>query len=749
MKKLIIMVLLTLVILTALGTVSVLALENPGRLPEFEEEVQNILSCIDPAMSDVEKALAVHEYFIMNYNYGRRTNDFEVDPSDAYTAYGIMVNKFGVCEAYTQAYKYIMEQLGIPCIIVTSTAMNHAWNMINVDGDWYHVDVTWDDSNNTHRNFLLSDKGIAATGHYAWDGNTAATSTKYDDAFWTNVESYLHYIDKHWYYVDRGIINSRYQDGFTINDYSKISDVGLITKYSFETDTHETVFSVKPQNYTYKDDGNSYKTKWKGGYTSIASYNDRLYYNTNNKIFSINTYGKDEKLVCTVTPPEFPLSDTVGKAYIVNMEIINGTIYYKSSEISDTFIAAELPSAAPSYTIATWAGRGGKILPSGNIRILKNKSRTFKITPESGLKITDVVIDGKSMGPLSEYTFRDITSDHTIQATFAAADGEWQLTMLDLDYDYESSIEVYSFSESLAAVRNLELDKTGFIDTSGKLVIPFNNNYESMSSFNNGVSAVCSNGKYGLINTSGEVVLPCIYNTIVAFSEGIAIVEKDGKFGFIDSTGKQIAPCIYENIRDFKNGVAWVYKAGEGFFIDTSGNVVSGYVDEDDFFSKDVLNPLYRDGKWGYSDSKGEVVVPYIYEQVGDFHEGMAYVSQNGKYGFVNTAGKLVIPTIYDEVGKFSEGMAYVSQNGKFGYMNKTGDLVVPCIYRYVGEFREGLAYVLPTEEYGPYKYGYINTAGEVVVPYIFDTARVFSEGIAPVVIDGRWAILKITTGKN
>jgi hypothetical protein len=676
--------------------------EPNSQPPEVEEEINSILSLIKPSMSDVEKALVVHEYFLLNYSY-----DYTYDPvyegksAESYTAYGIMANKRGACNAYTEAYKYIMERLGIPCIRVISTAMDHAWNMISIDGEWYHVDVTHDDSNEPgnghHMNFLRSDKGIAETGHYGWDGGVAASSTKYDNAFWINVLSYIYYIDGYFYYVDSGHITPRFQNGFTIIDSSKSPDNGFIKRYSFETNTHKTVYTVSAQTYTYKTKDRPYQNRWKGSNTRIATDNGRLYYNTNNKIYSINPEGKDNKLVCTVSLADFPLSSTTGIAYIKGIEIKNGTIFYKNSEDGDIYQAMVLPTALSTYTITAGAGTGGYISPSGSIELLQNKSRTFTITAKAGCTISDVLIDGKSIGAVEKYSFNNVSADHSIQVVFDVAGGEWQVIRMEEEFN-----EVYSFSEGFAVVERDQ--KYGIINTLGRLVIPFTNGYESISSYSNGLARVCKNGKTGCINTSGALVVPCIYDVIGNFQDGMAEVLKGGKFGFINTSGKLVIPCIYENIRSFINGVAWGFKNGESVFFDRAGNVVPTPANENDYFYLTDLTMICEGDKWGYADATGKTVVPCIYTYIGEFNDGLAYVYQNGKYGYVNTSGKVIIPIIYDMAGNFSDGLAYVSKNGRYGYIDKSAELVVPCIYEEAADFREG---------------------------------------IAPVVLDGKWALLK------
>jgi len=71
-----------------------------------------------------------------------------------------------------------------------------------------------------------------------------------------------------------------------------------------------------------------------------------------------------------------------------------------------------------TYTITTSAGTGGSISPSGNIPVYHGASLTFTITSNSGYKVVDVKVDGVSQGALNSYTFTNVTSNHTIEASF-------------------------------------------------------------------------------------------------------------------------------------------------------------------------------------------------------------------------------------------------------------------------------------------------------------------------------------------
>ena len=75
-------------------------------------------------------------------------------------------------------------------------------------------------------------------------------------------------------------------------------------------------------------------------------------------------------------------------------------------------------STVSSYTIKASAGNGGIISPSGNVTVARGKDQSFHINPINGYRISDVIVDGKSVGAVSTYTFDSVKANHTIQVKF-------------------------------------------------------------------------------------------------------------------------------------------------------------------------------------------------------------------------------------------------------------------------------------------------------------------------------------------
>lgn len=150
------------------------------------EEIQKILAeIIHPKMETLEKILAVHDYIIRTYNYDKHTE------GSPYAVYTFMKEKHGVCMAYALLFEKMLEQLQIPCYYVIGNAdgegdSGHAWNMVELDGQWYHIDATWDDIGSKHharqiryRYFLCNDDDMKKDHQWNFHHYPPCTSNRF------------------------------------------------------------------------------------------------------------------------------------------------------------------------------------------------------------------------------------------------------------------------------------------------------------------------------------------------------------------------------------------------------------------------------------------------------------------------------------------------------------------------------------------------------------------------------------------
>lgn len=113
----------------------------------FNTAVETALAGITPDMSQFEIELYLHDYLADRV-------DYVLDAPNAHNAYGALVEGKAVCEGYARAFQYLLMQAGISSYVVTGTSRgeDHAWNLVRIDGEYYHVDLTWDDASKKDAN---------------------------------------------------------------------------------------------------------------------------------------------------------------------------------------------------------------------------------------------------------------------------------------------------------------------------------------------------------------------------------------------------------------------------------------------------------------------------------------------------------------------------------------------------------------------------------------------------------------------
>lgn len=188
---------------------AVSAEEYASMIAECEEAAAKITRGIagNGALSDVEKALLIHDRLCERCEYNYNFDNY------CYTMYGALAKGSAVCDGYTKAYSYLLRLCGIDCRACISSALNHAWNLVKIDGIFYHTDVTWDDlgwgsymggisGGVQHTNFLRSNAGIVETKHTADDYYKPVNDGKYDSYFWQDSVTGFQYADGVIYFLD-------------------------------------------------------------------------------------------------------------------------------------------------------------------------------------------------------------------------------------------------------------------------------------------------------------------------------------------------------------------------------------------------------------------------------------------------------------------------------------------------------------------------------------------------------------------
>lgn len=257
----------------------------------LEEATKKALAVVKPEMSDLEKALVLHDYIALNTEYDYQGYLNGNLPNSVFTIEGTLVEGKAVCQGYALAYQYLLNKVGIESKYVASSAMNHGWNLVKIFGRWYHVDVTWDDpvwdqlGRVKHQYFLLSDAGIMGLKHYSWEvwGNgtetaPAAVSEVYNTYFWRNIDTGIWYYKEKMYYME---ISS--------------TTVGKIKCQSIY-DSSATVLATVDMKWPYVGMPNYY---W-GNSSKTILYNGQFYYSGPDALYRINLDGSGNTKIADV-----------------------------------------------------------------------------------------------------------------------------------------------------------------------------------------------------------------------------------------------------------------------------------------------------------------------------------------------------------------------------------------------------------------------------------------------------------------
>lgn len=117
------------------------AAQTADTLKKIEQATADVLDEAKKLSSDAERVRLFHDWIINRTVYTLKGESY-ISETDGPILYGK-----ALCEGYSRAFSYLCQSVGIECVCISGTADGggHMWNMVKVDGKWYHIDVTWDD----------------------------------------------------------------------------------------------------------------------------------------------------------------------------------------------------------------------------------------------------------------------------------------------------------------------------------------------------------------------------------------------------------------------------------------------------------------------------------------------------------------------------------------------------------------------------------------------------------------------------
>lgn len=165
---------------------------NTSNLSDKDKETLNMAKSvldeiITDGMSDYEKELAVYKW--MTANIGFDSGSMTVVPDDdskpVDNPNGVLKNHEAVCVGYATTFRLFMQMLGIDCMVVHDSYLSHSWDLVKLDGQWYHTDIYSDagsgEGNFSH--FNLNDETMMNSQEWNTDFFPAADGYEYNYAY--------------------------------------------------------------------------------------------------------------------------------------------------------------------------------------------------------------------------------------------------------------------------------------------------------------------------------------------------------------------------------------------------------------------------------------------------------------------------------------------------------------------------------------------------------------------------------------
>jgi len=238
------------------------------------------------------------------------------------------------------------------------------------------------------------------------------------------------------------------------------------------------------------------------------------------------------------------------------------------------------------------------------------------------------------------------------------------------------------FNDGMIPVKIKE--KWGYMNSEGKVSISAK--YDEVKGFGSGHAAVVSNGKFLIVNTSGEEIAiesPGVLE-VKEFSENLAPFRaSDKKFGYLDVNGKVSIKPQFESAGYFKNGIAWAKVDGKVGYIDPSGEwiIKPQFTSGGNFDAESGLARVKTGSEWGYVNKEGKVLRIKDSTVWEDFSEGLALGKKGGLFGFYNNEGTWAINSQFEGARDFKNGYAAAKKGDKWGMIDKSGKWVIEPAY--------------------------------------------------------------------
>lgn len=257
-------------------------------------------------------------------------------------------------------------------------------------------------------------------------------------------------------------------------------------------------------------------------------------------------------------------------------------------------------------------------------------------------------------------------------------------------------------------------ERKGLINSNGEYIVELETTIGGILQFKNDVAIfITTDGKHGVINKSGEIILPAIYKDILRDDDsGFIVMDTLENMGYINNQGDFIIPCKYDAVHQFNEGLTMVATSSKCGYVDITGTWVidSLYDDARDFGNG--LARVKRNEKWMFIDHKGKEVDKFQFDEIlTGFTCNRAFIKKDNRIELIDTNGKIIANIDADSVFGYHDGYATFQKNGKYGKLDSTGVVAIQPKYEKLFQTEKGLSIFTKNN-----KQGLIDSTGKVII---------------------------------
>ena len=384
-----------------------------------EQQVPIILAqIISPEMSPLKKVKTINDYMVLNCTYSDTTSDPGISP---HSAYALLLEGRGVCQGYALLAYKMLQQTGVPVHIIVGDAGggSHAWNLVQINNQWYHLDVTWNDPLPDHPgqvnyNYFLRDNTIS--NDHSW--NTSFYPATADNSY-----AYFH----------------------VMLDASSQGDTIYYRHQTYGNQLYRS--SIDGTELQQLNSNRSY-------YITVA--NDWIYYsNYSNRgyLYKIRPDGSGE-------------SSAVEK-HCINTYFKDNILYYTDVE------SGTIKTIPPTYAITTITEPvdGGTVSGAGSY--LEGEIITLTAAPNPDYNFVNWSENEISVSTEASYSFT-VSSDRTLVAVFAQESPPVVLEVWPAATGYELHLRELADNDAEVYYAKVYQGESPYAGSSGEVLVEFN-----------------------------------------------------------------------------------------------------------------------------------------------------------------------------------------------------------------------------------------------------------------------------------